>query len=55
VRRYLLRSWRGLHAIPIHKIERRDVAVALGIIACNSGSTAAARARIALATMFNWA
>jgi len=41
--------------LPIHRIERRDVAARLGEIIEESGPIAAARARAALSTLFTWA
>jgi integrase len=49
--RYLLKHWKPLHGKPLHKIERRDVAVHLG----GDALSAAARARTALSALFAWA
>jgi integrase len=52
--RYLLKSFRRLHALPVHKITRRDVAVILTDIARKT-PIAAARGRAILSAMFTWA
>ena len=49
-RGYLLRHWKPLHRIPVHKIERRDIAAHLG-----GAPIAAARARSTLSVAFAWA
>ena len=54
-RRYLMQHWAPLHGRPMHLIKRRDVAVRLGEIIEQHGSTAAARARGALSAFFAWA
>jgi integrase len=48
---YLLRHWKPLHRMPVHKIERRDVAALLG----GDAPVAAARARSTLSAVFVWA
>jgi len=53
--RYLRKHWRSLHGLPIHRIERRDVAARLGEIIEENGPIAAARARAALSALFAWA
>jgi integrase len=53
--RYLCKSWRPLHSIPIHKIKRADVATGLQRIAAESGGVSANRAQTALGAMFSWA
>jgi integrase len=53
--RYLRKHWRLLHGLPIHKIERRDVASRLREIIAENGPIAAARARANLSTLFAWA
>jgi integrase len=53
--RYLRQSWKPLHGIPIHKVERADVAVQLGRIATESGGVSANRAHAALSGMYSWA
>ena len=55
IERYLRKHWRTLHGLPIHRIERRDVAARLGEIIEENGPIAAARARAALSTLFTWA
>jgi integrase len=49
-RSYLLRRWQPLHHMPVHKIERRDVAAHLG-----GAPVAAARSRDALSALYAWA
>ncbi len=53
--RYLEKHWRPLHRLPIHQIERRDVAARLGELAQESGPVAAVRARGALSAACAWA
>jgi integrase len=53
--RYLLKSFRSLHVMPIHKIARRDVAVILTNLAFKNGPIAAARSRAILSALFTWA
>jgi integrase len=53
-RYYLLRLWKPLHGLPVHKITRRDVAVVLNDIA-RKAPVAAARARSNLSALFAWA
>jgi integrase len=53
--RYLLKSFRSLHVMPIHKIARRDVAVILTNLALKNGPIAAARSRAILSALFTWA
>lgn len=48
--RYLLRWWKPLHALPISKITRADIAAHLG-----GAPVAAAQARSALMGFFSWA
>jgi hypothetical protein len=52
--RYLNRSLRALHGMPIDAIKRRDVALEVGKIARTSGATSAARSRAALSAFFSW-
>src|SRR5262249_43533861 len=52
--RYLLKTFRRLHALPVHKIKRRDVAVILTDIARETPITAA-RGRAILSAMFTCA
>jgi integrase len=52
--RYLLNSWKPLHGFPIHRIERKHVAIRLGELE-RQHSVAAARARSALSALFSWA
>ncbi len=53
--RYLRKSWKPLHGVPIHKVERGDVAVHLRRIASESGGVSANRAQTALSGMYTWA
>jgi integrase len=53
-RYYLLRTWKPLHGIPVHKIARRDIAIVLGDVARNT-PVAASRARANLSALFSWA
>jgi integrase len=53
--RYLRKSWKPLHGVPIHKVERGDVAVHLRRIASESGGISANRAQTALSSMYTWA
>jgi integrase len=53
--RYLRKSWKPLHGVPIHKVERGDVAVHLRRIASESGGVSANRAQTALSSMYTWA
>ena len=53
--RYLRKHWRSLHGLPLHRIERRDVAARLREIIEENGPIAAARARAALSALFAWA
>jgi integrase len=55
IERYLRKSWRPLHGLPVHKIERRDVAARVAKIATENGPIAATRARAALSAMLAWA
>jgi integrase len=50
VDRYLLQHWKPLRRMPIHQIERRQVAAHLG-----GAPTAAGRARSTLSALFAWA
>ena len=52
--RYLLKSFRKLHALPVHKITRRDVAVVLSDLAIKA-PIAAGRGRAHLSALFTWA
>jgi integrase len=52
--RYLLKSFRKLHALPVHKITRRDVAVVLSELAIKA-PIAAGRGRAHLSALFTWA
>jgi hypothetical protein len=47
---YLRRHWKPLHRMPLHKIERRDVAAHLG-----GAPVSATRARSTLSALFVWA
>jgi integrase len=53
--RYLRKSWKALHRIPIHKIERANVATGLQSIAEESGGISANRAQTALSSLYTWA
>jgi len=53
--RYLRKSWKPIHGLPVHKIERRAVAARLVEIAADNGPVAATRARAALSALFAWA
>jgi integrase len=53
--RYLRKSWKPLHGVPIHKVERGDVAVHLRRIASESGGVSANRAQTALSSIYTWA
>ena len=52
--RYLLKSFRKLHALPVHTITRRDVAVVLSDLAIKA-PIAAGRGRAHLSALFTWA
>jgi integrase len=53
--RYLRQSWKPLHGIPIHKIERANVAVELKRIATESGGVSSNRALAAISGLYAWA
>jgi integrase len=53
--RYLRQSWKPLHGVPIHKVERAEVATGLRRIATESGGVSANRAQAALSGMYTWA
>jgi integrase len=53
--RYLRQSWKPLHGVPIHKVERADVATGLRRIASESGGVSANRAQAALSGIYTWA
>ena len=53
-KRYVLKSFRLLHHMPIHKITRRDIAVVLNDLSVKA-PVAAARARAVLSALFSWA
>jgi integrase len=55
IKLHLVGHFKALHGLPIHRIARRDVAVALGSIAVGHGKVAAARARSSLSAFFAWA
>jgi integrase len=55
IKLYLRNHWQPLHGLPVHGIERRDVAVALNEIAKQHGPSAVARARSVLSAFFTWA
>jgi integrase len=53
--RYLENYWAPLHGVPVNAVRRADVAIELGKMVRNNGSTAAARARVALSAFYVWA
>jgi integrase len=53
--RYLLISWKPLHRISVFQITRRHISARVGELITSNGTVAAARARTALSSMFNWA
>jgi integrase len=53
--RYLKETFKPLHRLPVHKVERRDVAAQLSEIAARNGKHAADRGRSAVSAMFVWA
>lgn len=55
VKRYLLVAWKPLHNVSVHAITRRHVAARVTELTASSGATSAARARVWLSAMFNWA
>ncbi len=55
VSRYLRVSWRSLHELPLHQVDRRAIASCLSVIAAESGGTSANRARTTLSAFFSWA
>jgi integrase len=55
IERHLLVHCRQLHATPLAKIERRDIAVRLNEIAVTSGPAAANRVRASLSALYSWA
>ena len=55
IERYILVSWKPLHAISVFQITRRHVSARIAHIASGHGTVSAARARTALSSMFNWA
>lgn len=52
--RYLLKSFKPLHQLPVHKIARRDVAVVINDLAQTSAA-AAGQAKVYLSALFTWA
>jgi integrase len=52
--RYLLKSFRPLHNLPVHQIARRDIATVLGDLA-EASPAAAGQARAYLSALFVWA
>ncbi len=54
-KRYLRKSWRQLHDVPLHQLARRDIAMQLTDIVDNNGAISANRARTALHGFFVWA
>lgn len=55
VERHLTRHWATLKELPIHRVQRANVAARLGEIATENGRFAANRARASLSAMFSWA
>jgi integrase len=55
VERHLTRHWAPLKELPIHRVQRANVAARLGEIATENGRFAANRARASLSAMFSWA
>lgn len=55
VERHLTRHWSPLRELPIHKIQRANVAGRLAEIAKESGPFASNRARASLSALFSWA
>jgi integrase len=53
IERYLQKSWKPLHSLPIQTISRRDIAARLGELA-QTGATSANRARGALSSLYVW-
>jgi integrase len=53
-KRYLTRHFAQFSATPIDRIERKHVSARVREIATESGTTAAARARAALSSLFSW-
>ena len=53
-KRYLLTDFGPLHHMPVHKINRRDIAVVLNDLAVKA-PTAAVRSRAILSALFSWA
>ena len=54
-KRYLRKSWRQLHDVPLHQLARRDIAMQLTEIVDKHGAISANRARTALHGFFVWA
>ena len=52
---YLTKHWKPLHGSQVNKVDRFAVASRLSAIEADVSSTTAARARVALSTMFAWA
>jgi len=55
ITRYLARSWKPLHALPIHAITRSDINNTLNNLARNNGKVTADSARVALSGLCSWA
>jgi hypothetical protein len=55
VSRYLRVSWKPLHELPLHQVDRRAIASCLSVIAAESGGTSANRSRTTLSAFFSWA
>jgi integrase len=55
VTRYLTEHWAGLHSVPVNAIKRADVAIELAKMMRSNGRMAAARARVALSSLYVWA
>ena len=55
VERHLIRHSRFLHGMQLSKIERRDIATVIGVVAKETSSTTGNRVRTSLSTFFTWA
>lgn len=53
--RHLLRHARTLHELQLAKIERRDIATVIAVVAKNSGLVTGNRVRTSLSSLFAWA
>ena len=55
VERHLLKHARGLHSLPLGKIDRRDIASVIVSVTNAGGATTANRVRSSLSSFFTWA